>query len=381
MTVFKTFLKVLKSCKTSIIIYTVLLIIFGGLNMQTSETSTSFVSTKPDILIINNDENKGITKDLINYIKNNSNIINIDNNEDAINDALFYRDVNYIIYIPKNYREDFLNNKNPKIEIKSTKDYNASLANIMLEKYIKIANIYNTKLDNEEEIIKNINKTLEVNTKVELTSKLDTNQLSKSTFYYNFMNYSLLAGLVYVICLILSSFNEQRIKKRTIISSMKTSEHNRKLLLSNGLFAIILWMFYVILGFILIGDIMFSLHGLIYIINSFIFMLCSLTIAFLIANLVNNKNAINGIVNVVALGTSFLCGAFVPMEWLPNSVLNIAHILPSYWYIKTNEILKELEVFNFETLKPIIINMGIVLLFSILFIVITNIISKKKRTI
>ena len=195
------------------------------------------------------------------------------------------------------------------------------------------------------------------------------------------MNYSFLAGLVYVICLILSSFNEQRIKKRTIISSMKTSEHNRKLLLSNGLFAIILWMFYVILGFILIGDIMFSLHGLIYIINSFIFMLCSLTIAFLIANLVNNKNAINGIVNVVALGTSFLCGAFVPMEWLPNSVLNIAHILPSYWYIKTNEILKELEVFNFETLKPIIINMGIVLLFSILFIVITNIISKKKRTI
>lgn len=381
MTVFKTFLKVLKSCKTSIIIYTVLLIIFGGLNMQTSETSTSFVSTKPDILIINNDENKGITKDLINYVKNNSNIINIDNNEDAINDALFYRDVNYIIYIPKNYREDFLNNKNPKIEIKSTKDYNASLANIMLEKYIKIANIYNTKLDNEEEIIKNINKTLEVNTKVELTSKLDTNQLSKATFYYNFMNYSLLAGLVYVICLILSSFNEQRIKKRTIISSMKTSEHNRKLLLSNGLFAIILWIFYVILGFILIGNVMFSMHGLIYIINSFIFMICSLTIAFLIANLVNNKNAINGIVNVVALGTSFLCGAFVPMEWLPNSVLNIAHILPSYWYIKTNEILKELEVFNFETLKPIIINMGIVLLFSILFIVITNIISKKKRTI
>lgn len=381
MTVFKTFLKVLKACKTPIIMYTVFLVLFGGLNMQTSDTSTSFVSTKPDILIINNDENKGITKNLINYIKDNSNIIDIDNNEDAINDALFYRDVNYIIYIPKNYRKDFLNNKNPKIEIKSTKDYNASLANIMLEKYIKIANIYNTKLDNEEEIIKNINKTLEVNTKVELTSKLDTNKLSKATFYYNFMNYSLLAGLVYVICLILSSFNEERIKKRTIISSMKTSEHNRKLLLSNGLFAVILWIFYVILGFILIGNVMFSMHGLIYIINSFIFMICSLTIAFLIANLVNNKNAINGIVNVVALGTSFLCGAFVPMEWLPNSVLNIAHILPSYWYIKTNEILKELEVFNFETLKPIIINMGIVLIFSILFIVITNIVSKKKRTI
>lgn len=379
MIVFKTFLKVLNSCKIPIIMYTVFLIVFGGLNMQTSETSTSFESTKPDILIINNDENKGITKNLIDYIKDNSNIIDIENNEDAINDALFYRDINYIIYIPDNYREDFLNNKNPKIEIKSTGDYNASLAHMMLEKYMKIANVYNVKLDNEEDIINNINKTLDIKTEVELTSKLDTNNLTRATFYYNFMNYSLLAGLVYVICLILSSFNEQKLKKRTIISSMKISQYNKNLLLSNGLFAVILWFFYVLLGFILLGDIMFSTHGLIYIINSFIFMICSLTIAFFIATLVNNKNAINGIVNVVALGTSFLCGAFVPMEWLPSSVINIVHILPSYWYIKTNEILKTMEVFNFETLKPIIINMGVVLLFSILLILITNIISKKKR--
>ena len=381
MIVFKTFLKVLKACKTPIIMYTVFLVVFGGLNMQTSDTATSFESTKPDILIINNDEDKGITKNLIDYIKDNSNIIDIKDTEEAINDALFYRDVNYIIYIPDNYREDFLNNQNPKIEIKSTGDYNASLAHMMLEKYVKVANTYNAKLDNEEEIISNINKTLSVKTEIELTSNLDTNNLARATFYYNFMNYSLLAGLVYVICLRLSSFNEIKFKKRTIISSMKTSTHNKNLLLSNGLFAIILWMFYVVLGFILLGDIMFTTHGIIYIINSFIFMICSLTIAFLIATLVNNKNAINGIVNVVALGTSFLCGAFVPMEWLPSSVINIAHVLPSYWYIKTNELLKTIEIFNFETLKPIIINMIVILLFTILFIVITNIVSKKKRKI
>ena len=381
MIVFKTFLKVLKACKTPIIMYTVFLVVFGGLNMQTSDTATSFESTKPDILIINNDEDKGITKNLIDYIKDNSNIMDIKDTEEAINDALFYRDVNYIIYIPDNYREDFLNNQNPKIEIKSTGDYNASLAHMMLEKYVKVANTYNAKLDNEEEIISNINKTLSIKTEIELTSNLDTNNLARATFYYNFMNYSLLAGLVYVICLILSSFNEIKVKKRTIISSMKTSAHNKNLLLSNGLFAIILWIFYVVLGFILLGDIMFTTHGIIYIINSFIFMICSLTIAFLIATLVNNKNAINGIVNVVALGTSFLCGAFVPMEWLPSSVINIAHVLPSYWYIKTNELLKTIEVFNFETLKPIFINMIVILLFTILFIVITNIVSKKKRKI
>ncbi len=381
MTVFKTFLRVLNKCKLPIIMYTVFLIFFGGFNMQTSENNTNFVAEKPDILIINNDEETGITKNLVDYIKNNSNIIEIENDEEKINDALFYRDVNYIIYIPENYRQDFLNGNNPEIEIKSTGDYSASYAEMLLSRYIKIANIYEKNIESEEELINKINDTLSKETKIEVSSKLDTDNLSKACFYYNFANYSILAGLVYVICLILSSFKKENIQKRTIISSMNYKKINRKLLLSSGLVAVGLWLSYVVLSFILVGDIMFTMHGMMYIINSFIFSICALTIAFLIANLVTNKNAINGIINVVALGSSFLCGAFVPMEWLPDSVLTIAHILPSYYYISTNEMLKQLEIFNFETIKPIIINIGIIVIFTIVFIIITNIISRRKRKI
>ena len=92
---------------------------------------------------------------------------------------------------------------------------------------------------------------------------------------------------------------------------------------------------------------MFTMHGLVYTINSLLFTLCATTIAFLIGTIVQNKNAISGIVNVVALGSSFLCGAFVPMEWLPEGVLNFAHALPTYYYIKTNELLKTVEAFSF----------------------------------
>lgn len=381
MTVFRTFLRVLNKNKFIIIMYTAILIFFGGFNIQTNETNTSFVASKPDILIINQDEEIGLTKNLVEYIKANSNIIEIQNNEEAINDALFYRDVNYIIYIPENYREDFLNGENPKIEIKSTGDYQASLAEMMLERYIKVANTYQKNTDSEEELINKINETLSKQTEVEITSKLDTDNLSKATTYYNFANYSILAGCVYVICLILSSFKEEKIAKRTIISSINYKKYNRQLLLSNSLFAILLWIFYVALSFILVGDIMFSAHGLIYIANSFVFTMCAVTIAFLIGNLVNNKNAINGIVNVVALGTSFLCGAFVPMEWLPDSVLKVAHILPSYYYISSNEMIAGLEIINFEALKPILTNMGMILIFTIAFVIITNMVSKRKRKI
>lgn len=381
MTVFKTFLKILNKNKFIIILYTMFLIFFGGFNMQTSENNTNFVASKPDIMIVNYDEEKGITKDLIKYIEENSNVVDLKNNEDVINDALFYRDVNYVVYIPKNYNKDFMDGKNPEIEIKSTGDYQSSFAEMLLSRYIKVANIYQKSINSEEELINKINETLSKKSEVKITSKLDTNILSKATFYYNFANYSIMACLIYVICLILASFKDIKIQKRTIISSTNYKTLNRQLLLSNSLFSIILWMIYVVLSFILVGDIMFSIHGIFYLINSFVFTICATTIALFIGNIVSNKNTISGIVNVIALGSSFLCGAFVPMEWLPDGVIKIAHILPSYYYISNNEVLKTLELINLNTIKPILLNIIIVLSFSIMFIILTNIVSKRKQKI
>lgn len=126
---------------------------------------------------------------------------------------------------------------------------------------------------------------------------------------------------------------------------------------------------------------MITIRGAIYLLNSFIFTFCSLTIAIVISTLVNNKNAVNGIVNVVALGSAFLCGAFVPVEWLPDYVLKVAHILPAYWYINSNELLKTIEIFNAENLNPIFINGLIMIAFSLFFIILNNVITKKKQKV
>ncbi len=379
MTVFKAFLKVFDKCKVVIIMYTVFLVIFGAFRMQTEEPSTSFVSSKPDVVILNEDEDVGLTKDFIDYMEEHSNQISVEKSEEALDDALFYRDVNYIIMIPKHFRKDFLNHQNPQIKVKSTGDYQASLAEMMVERYFKLTHVYQDVANDEEELVSMIEETLSKESPVELTSQLDSSGLERMSFYYNFMNYCLLAGCIYVIALILSSFREKGVFKRTVISSTNYQKHNFYLLLSNSLFGFVLWLFYVLLSFLLIGNSMFTLHGLFYILNSFVFCFCVLTIAFLLGNLVLDKNAINGIVNVIALGSSFLCGAFVPMEWLPEAVLKLAHVLPSYWYIQTNETLKNLEVFDKTSLQPIFVNMGVLLLFGVFFIILSNFVSRRRR--
>ena len=152
-------------------------------------------------------------------------------------------------------------------------------------------------------------------------------------------------------------------------------------MLSSILYVIFVVILYTILGYFVFGSIMFSKRGLIYILNTFIFAIVALALSLLVSTLVNKKEAVSGIVNVVALSQAFLCGAFIPVMWMPDSVLKIAHIFPAYYYIDSNELLASLEILNFINLKPVWINMGVMILFIIILIVLNNIASKKKQVL
>lgn len=379
MIVFNTFWKVIKKYKATVILYTAMLVIFGSTNMQANNKVMTFTNTKPDILIVNNDKDGVLTKNLVDYLNKNTNIVKIKDSEEARDDALFYRDVSYIIYIPTSYSKNVLNGINNTLDIKSTNDYNASLAEMILKKYIEVENVYASIYRDESKIINAINKNLETNSNVEITSKLNTTTMEKTARFYNFASYCIMAVTIYIVCLVLSSFHNEMINKRIVVSSMNYKKHNRLILGASFAYALIVWILYIVLGIILLGDVMFTIRGLIYVLNTLIFTFVALTLALLISTITNNKNAISGIVNVVALAQAFLCGAFIPTQWLPNSVLTIAHVLPAYWYINTNDILKELETISSTTLKPVIINSIILILFSLIFIILNNIISKKKR--
>lgn len=381
MIVFNAFFKVVKKYIGVIILYTVMLISFGSINYATNNEDMTFSNRLSDILIINNDEEVGLTKNLINYLKENANVLDIENDEEKINDAIFYREINYVIYIPKNYRVDTLNKLNPTIDIKSANDYDSAYTSMLLTRYLNVQNTYLKYTNNENELINSINNNLSYKTNIEITSKLDTSKLTKISRFFNFASYSIMAVIIYIICLVISSFNKDVVKKRTIISSMNYKKYNKYILLSSFIYSSIIWFLYVILSFIIIGSSMFSLRGLIYILNTFIFSFVALTLALLISNLIKSKGAISGIVNVIALGQAFLCGAFIPSEFLGENIIKYSKILPAYWYNNSNDLLSTIEVINIVNLKPILLNMIVLVIFAVIFIVINNIVSKHRQII
>lgn len=376
MMLFKTFWKVINKYKGTIILYTVMLVIFGGINMKANNTSTDFTDSKPSIIIVNKDDSL-ISSNLVNYLEKVSDVKDI--KEDKIDDAIFYRDISYVIYIPDGYGDSIYTDNSKKIDVKSVGDYKSVLASNTLNNYLRIQSIYKDEYKDPNTLVDKINANLEHKSTVNLKSKLDVSSLTKASRYYSFASYTIMAVIIFIICLVMSSFNEKNVRRRTVVSSKSVSKFNFELLLSSITYGVIVFILYTVLAFILLGDVMFSMRGLIYIANSFVFTIVSLTLALLVSSLINNKDAISGIVNVLSLGSAFLCGAFVPAEMLPEGVLSFAHVLPAYYYINSNDLLASIEAFNYETLKPIINNFIILALFVIIFIVFNNVVSIIKR--
>lgn len=381
MTVFNTFWKVINKYKGTIILFTVMLVTFGGINTTSNNSTVDFTNSKPDIIIVNNSGNNDLTKNLISYLEKNTNVKDVKNTEEARNDALFYREVNYIIYIPKDYQKDVLSGKTPEIDIKTVGDYNSSLAEMLLTRYLKIQSIYAKNISTEQELITAINKNLSKTSEVTITSKVDRAKTSRVSRYFNFASYSAMFIIIFVICMVLSSFNTKTIKKRTIISSMNYKTHNKYLLRASFIYSIIVWLLFMLLGTILFSNTILSLRGLVYALNLFIFIFTSLTLALLLSALIDNKDAVNGIVNVISLGSAFLCGAFIPTEWLPETVIKISRIFPTYWYVNSNDLLASLQTINMTSLNQVIINMIVMLVFALIFIIINNLVSKKKQIV
>ena len=379
MIVFSTFWRIVKKYKGTILLYTVMLIMFGGINLTSNSTNDMFTPTKPNIFIVNKDSNMGLTKNLINYLKKNTNVVSLEDDEEKINDALFYRDISYVIYIPKNYSKDVLDKKDVTIDIKSSKDYTSSLTEMMLDKYLNVQSNLVNITNNQDELVNMINNTLDINSEVVVNSKIDNSYLNRVSRYFNFGSYSLLAVIIFIVTLVINSFKENTINKRIIVSSFNYKKHNSLLMLSSFVYSLIVWVLFSLLSVILLGKDMISLRGILYFVNTFMFIMPTLSFGILISTLVNNKDSIGGIVNVVGLGSAFLCGAFIPTEYLPKIVLSIAHVFPAYYFIDSNNLLSSMEIINFSNLIPIFINYFVLIIFMLIFIVVNNYVLKKKR--
>ena len=374
MIVFSNYFKIVKKHLGLIIMFATISIGVSIVNTSYSNTE-SYVSVIPDIAIINYD-NSELTHSFIKYLEKNTKIVEVEDNEKEIQDALYANEVDAILIIPKHFGFKLRMGKSPEIKIKKSIQNASEYIELIVNRYLNIAEVYSSAGMPEKEIISKIENDLAKQVEVKALNG-DKSDLEKLAIYYSFENYAFLSIFIFIIGTIMCIFNKETIKKRNNVSKLNSRTFSIQLFMGHLVLSLCVWAIFVIVSFIIYKDLMLNMNAMLLIINSLCFTLTATSIAYLFGSMIKNQNIISGIQNVISLSLSFISGCFVPIELLDENIVNFSKLFPSYWFIKGNYDIVELTSFNFETIKPIMQNMIIVLVFGIVYFIISQLIKRK----
>jgi ABC-2 type transport system permease protein len=385
MQVYKAFFKVINKNFHQLMIYVVIFLFFAVAftRTYTNPVNANFTETKINIAFINHDTDSKLVEGLKRYLSKNANIIDISDDTQRLQDALFFRKVEYIVKVPRGFTEGLIEGKAVHIEKTAVPDSTSAIyMDSMINKYLNTVKTYsgNVKGLSQDEIIKCVGEDLSIKTEIKVKSPVSKNDNNeRCTYYYNYLTYSLFAILIMGISAVMMTFNGEDLKKRNLCSPVKLSCMNLQMILGNISYAMLTWFILIVTSFIMYGSFMLTPMGLLFILNSFIFTFAALSISYLIATVIKSRNAASAAANALSLGTCFISGAFVPQSLLSKTVLKIASFTPTYWYIKSNNEISSLGDFNMQNLMPIFNNMLIIIGFAVAVLAVTLTIIKQKR--
>jgi ABC-2 type transport system permease protein len=385
MPVFKVYFKIIKANMSQMFIY---LVVFLAISLlyslsATTKNEENFSQTKTNVAFINLDENTALITGFKEYLSKSANFIDVENKPEKLQDALFFREVEYIVTIPKGFTQDFLKGKPTELQkIVVPNSTSRMYVDMSINKYFNMARVYinNSPGITPENLAKEVSKGSSLNTKVELKSfgvKKQNNTFAVASF--NYLAYSLFSVLILGVSSILMVFNDKNLNRRNLCSPMKNRSFNLQLIMGNLVFALATYVVMAGFGFLLNREHMMSYNGLLLCINALVFTIVALSISYLVGLLIKNKNAQSAIANVLTLGLSFISGVFVPQEVLSAKAMSIASFTPTYWYVKGNNVIGKLSNFSFDNLSPVFTYMLIELGFAVAVFSVALVVSKQKR--
>ncbi|MFT9076435.1 ABC transporter permease [Ethanoligenens sp.] len=383
MRVYKTCFQVIWKRLPALFIY---LFIFLALAIMLSKLNNgsgimNFTATKSNVVIYNNDGNSAISAGLKDYLAKNAVLVSVPDNKRAIQDALFFYQADSILRIPSGFSKD-LTSGTAKISRSSRSDSTSSIyTDYLVNRYLNLANLYAQSLPNlsEEQIATQVSATLQKQSTVSLHTFGQKDTTSTAAYYFRYLVYALIAILILSTSTVLFTFQKTDLRRRNLCAPIAGVSTNIQQMLAVSTFGLVVWAIMCGLGIAMNIHSLNATAALLYLVNSLAVMLVGLGIGFLVSNLVKTDQAASAASNVVTLGMSFLCGVFIPQDMLSSSVLNAAHFLPAYWYVRAVDTIDSLSVFTVSSVTPIIQDVLIQVAFAVAFCAISLLLYRQKQ--
>ncbi len=341
-----------------------------------------FTRSKSNIALIS-EESSFLIDGLKNELKKIVNFVDLPDNAEALQDALFFRNVTYILRIPQGFTQGFINGEDVALEKTIIPNSISNVyVDLSIDKYLNTARLYIKTMDNisEEKLVEMLKADLAKGAGTEvLKSESKPQNHIYANFFFNYLAYSLLSILILGMSSMMISFNNNDLKRRVGCSPLSNTNIGLQFILGNLTFALVAWLIMIVFCIMVDYKNSMNLNTVYFIMNSFGFAICGTSLGFFIGTVAKGEAAISAITNVVVLGSCFISGVFVPAELLSDTVLNIASFSPTYWYVRANNQIAQLTKFDFTHLQPVFTNMLIVFCFALAFFAVAMVIRKSRK--
>ena len=379
MTVFKGYMKVIRQSRWLILMY-VAIFFACTLLMQSAagKTEKSFQAESLKIGIA--DEDGGtFAMALRTYLDNFHEVIPLENDISAMQEKLFYRDVEYIIRIPENFYQKCIvsGEKLPVTTVPDT--YSGIYVDQQINSFLNNARTCQAAGFTEKEMADALVKDIPV--KVELDTSMGSGETSRYIYYFRYVPYLALALLGFVIGNVLLVFRKKGLKHRMLASPVSSRRQALEGILCMIVTGTALFVLIILVALIWYGKELCANGNWGYLVmNTAALFFVAVSIAYFSGSLVTNKDALTGTMNIISLGMCFLCGVFVPLDYISTGVKNVSQFLPVYWYETANEILGEFTVLTGSAKIQIYQAVGIQLVFGVVFVCLTLVVEKYRST-
>ena len=372
MIVFKTFFKVLKEYKVSLIIYlSITIAVICILSSVGSGGNTAYSSVSQGLIIIDNDRSE-VSKGLISYLGNVNTILEGDYTSDQITDMLYYTRISNYLVIPEGFGAAFLEGKTSNLKVESTKNAGARMGYSVeteMESYFRLTSGYLKGGYSFAEADSFARESLANTDDVQIVAE---NKVADEKVFvvFQYLPYGIITLLLSAIFPVLLRFGSSLLSKRTGISSYPAYKKQTMLTLASATTTGIFTVFLIIIASSLSGE-AFSERWWLIIIDVLVL---AVTIAMTIVALSNFRikpEAASGITNMISLSFCFLGGIFVPLEYIGNTAKAIGQFLPTYWYSEAMQKIK-----NGSGFGDIVNCLLIQLMFGIMILVIGLLVGK-----
>lgn len=351
MNIFKTYLKLIPSYLSSLILYVVIFIVLlvmtvnsqSGLNGGASD----YLNFHTLVSVIDKDDTEE-SHGLMKYIEDNPNITLVDTEEDKIQDNLYYRKIEYALCINNGFGEGLRSGNTEGIlsaETVGNSNYTMYMET-QLTSYLDAASLYIKGGFDSAEACEMAGKRLAEGAEISSYERKDgwKNENSAAYFFYNFTPYVLLMMILQSLVPTFSSFMNEDLRSRTLCSPTSSVSYTMQMIA--GAFVVCLGIMAAMYaaGTVISGGKIFNSTLPYSLLQMFVFMLFGLALAALVGVLCSDSKKKAAIVasmasNVLGLGMSFLCGVFVTQSLLGEEILNIGKLLPAYWYVRANNMI------------------------------------------